>query len=83
MDQSYAHKFKPSSDFNNVKSVELLTELWQKLCSCNINWGENLDSRTMWNALAIQQDYGNFQRNNWGYILAKGGRAACSLKNVL
>ncbi len=39
-------EFKPSSDFNNVKIIRAPDGAMAETFSCNINWGENLDSRS-------------------------------------
>ncbi len=35
-------EFKPSSDFNNVKLIELLDYAMAETFSCNINWARIL-----------------------------------------
>ncbi len=78
MDQAMHIEFKPSSDFNNVKINRAPDGAMAETFSCNINWGENLDSRSY--EMLYDQDYGNFQRNNWLYFAWRGGRAACTWK---
>ncbi len=54
---------------------------WQKLLAAILTGARILTAEAMWNALAITQDYGNFQRNNWLYF-GEGARAAVP-ENVL
>ncbi len=47
--------------------------------SCNINWGENLDSRSYVKCFSDRKIMAISKRNNWLYF-GEGGRAACTGK---
>ncbi len=75
-------KFKPSSPANNVKINRAPDGAMAKLLAAILTGARILTAEAMWNTLAICQDYGNFQQEITGYILAK--EAGCLyLKNVL
>ena len=63
-------EFKPSSDFNNVKINRAPDGAMAETFSCNINWGENLDSRSYVKCFSARKIMA-ISNEITGYILAK------------
>lgn len=63
-------EFKPSSDFNNVKINRAPDGAMAETFSCNINWGENLDSRSYVKCFSDRKIMA-ISNEIAGYILAK------------
>ncbi|MHA8857197.1 HipA family kinase, partial [Klebsiella pneumoniae] len=63
-------EFKPSSDFNNVKINRAPDGAMAETFSCNINWGENLDSRSYVKCFSDRKIMA-ISNEITGYILAK------------
>ncbi len=83
MDQSYAHRnLSRHLTLITLKLIELLSGAMAETFSCNINWGENLDSRSYVKCFSDSKIMAISNENNWLYFWRR--RQGCLyLKNVL